>query len=193
MVRPEVDSWRAVMPTRSASSRSECVGCAQRTWTRVEDLRVKLAAKGLRLDLTATQRRAGTRCWCRRGRSSRSRRSRGSTCTTCATTSPRMSRWDPGPFERSPPRPGSGPRALDDAVEYLIASGQEQAVEELPVADVRSMATLATEIRANPSRACRAASGNSRVSGQGHAEQHDPAERTPGRAGFTGGNNRSAD
>lgn len=40
--------------------------------------------------------------------------------------------------------------ALDAAVEYLIASGQEAAIEELPLQDVRAMSKLADEIQADP-------------------------------------------
>lgn len=40
--------------------------------------------------------------------------------------------------------------ALDAAVQYLIASGQEAAIDELPVNDVRSMTRMADAITANP-------------------------------------------
>jgi hypothetical protein len=39
---------------------------------------------------------------------------------------------------------------VEAAAEYLIASGQEDAVGELPVADVRSMVELAQQIAADP-------------------------------------------
>lgn len=40
--------------------------------------------------------------------------------------------------------------ALDAAMEYLVASGQEDAIDELPVSDVRSMSQLAQAIVADP-------------------------------------------
>lgn len=40
--------------------------------------------------------------------------------------------------------------ALDAAIEYLVASGQEEAVQELPVNDIRSMNRLADQITADP-------------------------------------------
>lgn len=42
-------------------------------------------------------------------------------------------------------------RALDAAVEYLVASGQEDTLDELPLQDVRAMSDLADAVAADPS------------------------------------------
>jgi hypothetical protein len=117
---------------------------------KVDDLRVHLAGKGLRLELTSDPRtgrdvaavKAGAEHSFEDVKGLDLHHMRYDFSKDVEVGKRTLAAFTTAAVRRS--------EALDAAVGYLIASGQGEAVEELPVADVRMMAKLATDIAADP-------------------------------------------
>jgi hypothetical protein len=142
VARGDVDSVR-VLEDRVRRMRATYAG-------KVDDLRVQLAGKGLRLNVTSDPASGRETATITPGAEHRFEEVKGLDLHHMRydfSHDVEVGRRTLAAFTTAAEQRAA---ALDGAIEYLIASGQEDAIAELPVSDVRNMARLAEQIEADP-------------------------------------------